>query len=296
MAQNNKWFKKQITYLNSKIGLYKTDSQFYFEPTNEFYNSISNGDFNTINKVIQNIGNFIGCNVEPTFGGWISSKGFVIKKDNVVSSEPDKRAGYIKSEDNLNAKIYLKKKFMNKPVILSAIIAHEITHHILFEKKIIYEDKKENEIFTDIAANFFGLGKLLLNGYSNKKVGYVSYKKIANINIDICKLRNIDINILKRNLNKKATLAVNDSYSRFKRKERINQIKKNVKNIFVGFISKFKTLIKSKKKVKKNKSQDDKIVIICGKCGQKMRVPKTNKKLKIRCPNCDDKIILNPKI
>ena len=49
-----------------------------------------------------------------------------------------------------------------------AILAHEITHGYLYINNISFSNKYENEILTDIAAIFFGFGKLMLNGSENE--------------------------------------------------------------------------------------------------------------------------------
>lgn len=298
----NSWIKKQITYLNSNVGLYKyKGNKFYFEPTEEFYNSISKQDFNVINKVIHKMSQFVECKIEPHFGGWINSTGFIIKEDNIVSSEPDKRAGYIETKNIYDSKIYFKTKYFSEPCILGAILAHEITHHVLYERRLLYKDKDENEKLTDIAAVFFGLGKLLLNGYSKEKykIGYVSYEKLVDTNIEVCKLRSIDISKLKKNLNNRAAIAVNKSYSYYKRRERINQFKENLYSLGKKILYPFKRKnIQSKESnendTQKNRAKDF-VIINCGKCGQKMRIPKKEKTIKIKCPNCKEEYFIKPK-
>ncbi|MFW5891759.1 MAG: hypothetical protein ACOCUI_06030, partial [bacterium] len=241
------------------------------------------------NDLIHKICKFVGCNFEPNFEGWINSSGFIIKEDNIVSSELENRAGNIYSKNIFNSKIHLNSEFMDKPIILGAIIAHEITHHILLEKGLKYGNGEENEKFTDVACNFFGMGKLLLNGYSKSKnrIGYISYEVLADINIEICKFRNIDISVFKENLNRNAVTAVSKSYSNYRRKERIESLKNKISKIF-SFLSmsqRNKKLPKNNKNFGNQKSKYNKtesIVIICGKCGQKMRLPKKNKTLKTK--------------
>jgi len=298
MWGSNKWINKQIKYLNSNIGLYKPDSSFYFEPTDEFYGNIYKGNFDEINNIIHNIVEFTGCNMKPNFGGWISSNGFIIKDDKVGNYKPEKRAGYIESKNIYDNKIFLKSKYMDKSFILGAIIAHEITHYILFEKRLYYKDENENEKFTDLAACFFGLGKLLLNGYLKTKnnLGYLSCEKLADINIEICKLRNININVLKENLNIEAGEVVNKAFTRYKRKEKIYKTKKKISKLFNFFLKFRKNRGEKKDKGKTAESQENKVIITCGKCGQKMKIPKKNKDLKIQCPNCDEKFIIKSKI
>lgn len=299
MSISDKWIKKQINHLNSRVGIYKTNSEFYFEPTDDFYKMISNTDFASINRIIKQITLFVNCNTTPSFGGWRTSSDFVSDNNdiNVNSKTSNKEAGLIYSNHLSNNTILIDEKYKNDPQILGAILAHEITHHLLYEKGIVYKDKLENERFTDLATVFFGLGKLLLNGYSSNynKIGYISYERLAYINIRICDLRNIPINNLKKNLNKRSLKAVNKSKSYNSRKNIILSIKETVKKLIKSIFAPFIKTEKDEVKTPKDSNSTKHIIITCGKCGQKMRLPKKNKKLKIKCPNCNNKTIINPK-
>ena len=68
-----------------------------------------------------------------------------------------------------------------------AILAHESTHHYLYEYRIRKENEHENEMLTDLAAVYIGFGPLLFLGYqtisslnsfertqSSTTLGYVS--------------------------------------------------------------------------------------------------------------------------
>jgi hypothetical protein len=48
----------------------------------------------------------------------------------------------------------------------AAVLAHEITHLFLWQHGVEFSDKLENEILTDTAATYFGLGVLILNGFT----------------------------------------------------------------------------------------------------------------------------------
>jgi hypothetical protein len=52
---------------------------------------------------------------------------------------------------------------------LLAILAHEITHIYLFRIGLSFDDRMQNEILTDTAATYLGLGTLILNAYSEQK-------------------------------------------------------------------------------------------------------------------------------
>lgn len=46
-----------------------------------------------------------------------------------------------------------------------AILAHEYTHHYLYEHKVKKDETYENEILTEIATAFLGIGQFLVEGY-----------------------------------------------------------------------------------------------------------------------------------
>jgi len=55
----------------------------------------------------------------------------------------------------------------NNPESLIAVLAHEVTHKVLFDRNIRQDDRDSHayEVLTDVAAIYLGFGKLLLNGY-----------------------------------------------------------------------------------------------------------------------------------
>ncbi|MBM3209030.1 hypothetical protein FJZ40_01945 [Candidatus Shapirobacteria bacterium] len=71
---------------------------------------------------------------------------------------------------NSNAKITINEQFQKNSTACAAILAHEITHLVLYQKGCKEDDAYENERFTDFASVYFGLGILILNGK------HISYK------------------------------------------------------------------------------------------------------------------------
>ncbi|MGM5484239.1 MAG: hypothetical protein ACQER9_04975 [Nanobdellota archaeon] len=263
MNINEEWIKKEIAHLHAHIGIYKPDNNFLFEPTKEFYKSISNGNFKSINIAIQQLSSHISCNVNPSFGGWITESDYISNKQIIENNETniEGKAGLIYSNDRYNSKIQINERYKSHPIIIGAILAHEITHHSLMEKKLYYyKNKDKNENFTDLAAIFFGFGKLLLNGYlkSSEKIGYISHENLAYSNIKICNFRNIPIPKLRKNLTEEAIKIINKSFSYYKkrekrlkiktkRKKRLFKFKKRIKNIFKPLSRIFKINNKDKK-------------------------------------------------
>lgn len=52
---------------------------------------------------------------------------------------------------------------------LLAVLAHEITHIYLYRVGLLLHDTMQDEILTDTAATYLGLGTLILNAYSEQK-------------------------------------------------------------------------------------------------------------------------------
>lgn len=56
-----------------------------------------------------------------------------------------------------------------------AVTAHECMHHVLRQSKVSYPETEKNELLTDIAVLFFGIGGSLKLAYEEKQIG-VSYE------------------------------------------------------------------------------------------------------------------------
>jgi len=74
-----------------------------------------------------------------------------------------------------------------------AILAHECTHNYLYHHKINSSDEVENEVLTDLAAAYLGLGGLILDGYEaiTGEIGYIAVKDIRYAIIYSAKLRKL---------------------------------------------------------------------------------------------------------
>ena len=58
---------------------------------------------------------------------------------------------------------------------VAALLSHEMSHHHLYHKWIVIQPELENEIFTDIAAVYFGFAMYMLERYSDSVVKHVSF-------------------------------------------------------------------------------------------------------------------------
>ncbi|HUW19888.1 MAG TPA: hypothetical protein VMW16_11355 [Sedimentisphaerales bacterium] len=74
-----------------------------------------------------------------------------------------------------------------------AILAHECIHNYLYHHRINDSDELENEVLTDLAAAYLGLGALILDGYEaiTWEIGYVTAKDIRYAIVYSAKLRKL---------------------------------------------------------------------------------------------------------
>jgi len=129
----------------------------------------SNFSQNSLQKISDHIGYFLGIlkSVKVNFveetadPKWIASDTGIFSQESRESSTPGiyKVIGYDHSE------IILIKKYRYQFQNLLAILAHEYTHHYLHKHEVKKDDVSENEILTEIATAFLGIGQFLVEGY-----------------------------------------------------------------------------------------------------------------------------------
>lgn len=140
-------------------------------------------------------------------------------------------AGHIELNNNSDEGVFIEidEDFKSDPQIILAILAHEISHKIIHVNGLT-QFGYENEILTDIATVFCGLGKLSLNGCeitktytsnntsntTTKKVGYLVREQFAFIYNLICNMRKIPENIRLNGLSNDSIIALsNNQYKHF---------------------------------------------------------------------------------
>lgn len=167
--------------------------KFFFEPTEDIYKKLESGDESDLQYVASSIAIHIGVISIPT-----------VKYDWGLKMEPEV-AGQIRSAIYLPY-IQIPFFYVGKKYALGGILAHEMTHALLYSRGISLEDSKENELLTDLTAVFVGLGKLLLNGYLDEGggLGYLSPDLIAYCLKKVCILYVVDIETAMENLTSEA--------------------------------------------------------------------------------------------
>ena len=135
--------------------------------------------------------------------------------------------GQIELDYNKDVFIEIDNKFRNDYNIVSAILAHEICHKYLHLNNLKLFPEYENEILTDAATIYTGLGKLSLNGCetttsssstvgdttttttTTQRVGYMDRQQFAFIYRLVCEMRRVSQNEMMRGLLSDAKSVVN---------------------------------------------------------------------------------------
>lgn len=309
------WINRQFVYLSSKLGVFRLHSgdDFFFEPTPGFYGFISQGTNEALNDAMRMLATHIGSLNCPIIEDWkgLENPLVVLERDYSVNDEPP---GLIYYDGPNRSRIKLCITNKHSPLIMAAILAHELTHYYLFDRGIILPDEAENERFTDLATAYLGLGKLTLNGYYpiswiikrkdgeikyTFQVGYLTPNEMAVILYQICKFRNISFEKALDNLSpeSKALLPqIKRTYEGHRKESEAGKsiIRKFIDKCFLRDNQKFKANDYSIIGISKG-SAEPFVIIGCGKCNQKIRLPVKENALRVKCPGCGNKFIFHTK-
>lgn len=204
---NKKWIINKLKFLSDNITeMELNDHDFLFEPTEYDYLKLESGFELDLQYVANKISDHIGIDPAP-----------ICKYEWGLKMDPE-IAGQIYCSTSSH---YIEIPFFyaGKKYAVGNILAHEITHAFLFSKGIIIKDLKENEVITDLAAIYIGLGKLLINGvfvlnnkYINERhiLGYLSPELIAHCYKLVCESKNINSSITQNNLIPEVKEWIND--------------------------------------------------------------------------------------
>jgi len=151
---------KQPTAVNS---LYSLPAEFAEEVTKSNYSQTS------LQKISDHIGYYLGLleNVKITFieettdNRWVGTNDGMLVGDKNGSSV----SGLYKTIGFNHGEIVLIKTHKYEFKHILAILAHECTHNYLYHHRISESEESENEILTDLATAYLGLGHLLIPGY-----------------------------------------------------------------------------------------------------------------------------------
>ncbi len=126
--------------------------------------------------------------------------------------------GHIELEKNSDVFIEIDDKYKTNSDIVLSILAHEICHKYLYINNVKLFPEYENEILTDLATVYTGLGKLSLNGCetitktstvagnktttttTTNNVGYLNRSQFAFAYKIICTMRKVPLETVFQNL------------------------------------------------------------------------------------------------
>ncbi len=140
------------------------------------------------------------------------------------TKQVDDTAGHIELNNNSDEGVFIEidDQYKSEPAMILSILSHEICHKLIHINGLTLPGY-ENEILTDVATIYTGLGKLSLNGCevvkesttnnadggtttktTTKKVGYLNRKKFAFVYKVICAMRKIPDKYATAGLNSSA--------------------------------------------------------------------------------------------
>lgn len=119
----------------------------------------------SIQKLSDHIGYFLGLphSVKVTIG--IESSEYMLANASSVNKEKGEQVGLYKVIGGIQREIQLTKKFRFKFKHVLAILIHETMHNLLENRGIRLDDIDQNEVLTDVATAYFGMGKFVMKGY-----------------------------------------------------------------------------------------------------------------------------------
>lgn len=168
---SNKEIKSHLEFLKEHLPPKPTAVDGLYQLPKNLSDDVVKTNFsqNSLQKISDHLGYFLGILksikvnfVEETSDPrWVASSAGVISQNNTSSSVSGlyRVTGYDHSE------ILLIKKNRYQLKHLLAILAHEYTHHYLYEHRVRKNETYENEILTEIATTFLGIGQFLVEGY-----------------------------------------------------------------------------------------------------------------------------------
>ena len=144
-----------------------------------------------------------------------------VKASFIVTRNAKDKGGDIENEGKFSY-IDLNQTVCDSFLQTVAVLAHEIMHRFLFSKCLRYSLVIENEVLTDIATVYMGLGKLSLMGHryeqetvndstitrSSHEVGYLDMDSFCFVYLLLCRVRKIDKNTCFYGLSPEVTAAL----------------------------------------------------------------------------------------
>ena len=157
--------KEKIEYLHSKLPKQPTAVKGLYSLPIHLSKDVLSTNFSqsSLQKISDHIGYFLGLvnSIKVTIG--IESSDYMLSAAKDIKDAD--RVGLYKVLGGYNREIQLTKKFRFELKHILAILAHESTHNYLYHQGVTEPEESENEILTELATAYLGLGHLLIPGY-----------------------------------------------------------------------------------------------------------------------------------
>lgn len=220
-----------------------------------------------------------------------------------------KAGGTVELHNGYDFFIEINRKYIENPIKIIAILAHEIAHIYLQKRDIRFEDSHENEILTDTTAAFIGFGYALLKSYNTEvtrvgnvtkteKLGYLNCRELAYITALSNAYYGREVSPWdmythagRPGGSSKREVAVGHKlfYKRLKRVP-LDKATHKQRALYKRLILELQATQKIKRIRKRDytlrKEQDIRIEFKCPLCEKNIRIPALGKKLKVSCPRC----------
>ena len=155
-ALDHAWIDQNLKILDS---ISSRTNWRLFRPTQEVYTRLESGEEVDLQNVTDMIGRHLHLMLTPK-----AQYEWGLKL-------PSHAAGMIRAPGTKLSSIDIPFSCVGKPLLIGAILAHELSHQLLALHGIWHADEEENERLTDLAAFAAGLGKLVLNGMCEEANG-----------------------------------------------------------------------------------------------------------------------------
>ena len=313
------WIDKEMAYLSSCLGLYRLESgtQFFFNPTPEFYTALGQGSVKSLNKAMSALADHIKSPSAPVIESWNGSSDPMVPSNYDWASDGEP-PGLIHCDGRRRSRVRIGITNKHSPLILGGILAHELTHHYLFDRDARRSDVGDNERLTDLATAYLGLGKLTLNGYEpiswsvmrdgrhvtyTYRVGYLTAPEMALIVDSVCSFRHLPLSAALSHLSPTAARLLSDAHQtnmryraaearREGRRQRRIVRRERLKSLWHRWLGFWQSSDAVQPEPAKGREVPD-VVITCGGCYRKLRIP-TGRVGRAKCPACKREFLIRP--
>jgi len=216
LKRDKRYLDEDIQLLDSNIVLNFSPDYFYIEPNKEFYKKTAQQKMSILSA------RFGLSSITYNINFRIIGEGGVFIRKPIPVIDTDKKTISWEGGNHL-LEINISKEFEDDPVILSAILSHELAHFYIYKNNLMrfYNTKTVEEVICEIIIFLLGLGKLYLNGISDEKLlrnygatkiisinPYLPWHHLAYIYEKVNFIKRISNKIARENLNSIALVRI----------------------------------------------------------------------------------------